>query len=218
MAAPGGGRFSQRVVELRSYNSIGVMAFGPESVYPRLTRRLLDKIEELLERIEEDRPFRGLVLAANFQSFATGAEIEEIAGLQGVAARDFAERGQRLMRRMRAFPLPLVAAIRGFCLGGGLDMALACHTRVAAYDSSFGHPGGALGLITGWGGTQRLPRLLGKPAALQLLLTGERIPATQALTLGLVDELAGSQELIERAVERAERVAAQRELASDLFV
>ncbi len=217
MAASAGGRFLQRAVEIQSYNSIGIMAFGAESVYPRLTRQLLDEIEGLLERIAKDLPFRGMVLAANFQSFATGAEIEEIAKLEGMRAREFAQRGQRLMRRMRAFPLPLVAAIRGFCLGGGLDLALACHARVAAYDSSFGHPGGALGLITGWGGTQRLPRLVGKAAALQMLLTGERIPATQALTLGLVDELASSQELIERAVERAERAAAQREIASEFF-
>ena len=117
-------------------------------------------------------------------------------------ARRFAERGQRLMSMVARFPTPVIAAIRGHCLGGGLDLALACHGRVAAYDSSFGHPGGALGLMTGWGGTQRLPWLLGKSAALQILLTGERIPATQALTLGLVDELVSAQDLIGRAVQR----------------
>jgi enoyl-CoA hydratase len=199
-------------VELQSYNSVGVLAFVADSSYPRLTRQLLDELETLLAGIARERTFRGVVLAANFQSFATGADIEEIAGLQGLQAREFARRGQRLMNSMRAFPLPLVAAIRGFCLGGGLDLALACHARVAAYQSSFGHPGGALGLITGWGGTQRLPRLVGKPAAFQMLLTGERIPATQALTLGLVDELASSQDLIARAVERAERAVAQQEI------
>jgi enoyl-CoA hydratase len=78
---------------------------------------------------------------------------------------------------------------------------------VAAFDSSFGHPGGALGLITGWGGTQRLPRLLGRPAAMQILLTGERIPATQALAMGLIDELVPSRDLIERAVLRVERAS-----------
>ena len=90
----------------------------------------------------------------------------------------------------------MVAAIRGFCLGGGLDLALACHGRVAAYDASFGHPGAGLGLVTGWGGTQRLPRLVGKAAALQMFLTAERIPATQALTMGLVDALAPSSDLL----------------------
>ncbi len=96
----------------------------------------------------------------------------------------------------------MVAAVRGFCLGGGLDLALACHARVATYDSSFGHPGPSLGLMTGWGGTQRVPRRVGKAEALRMLLTGERIPATQALTLGLVDELVPSADLIEAAARQ----------------
>ena len=83
-------------------------------------------------------------------------------------------------------------------------MALACHARVATYDASFGHPGVALGLITGWGGTQRLPRLVGKSSALQMLLTGDRIPATQALTMGLVDELVSSRDLVSQAAKRAQ--------------
>jgi enoyl-CoA hydratase/carnithine racemase len=98
----------------------------------------------------------------------------------------------------------VVAAIRGYCLGGGLDLALACHGRVATYDASFGHRGAALGLVTGWGGTQRLPRLLGKAGALEMLLTADRIPATQALSMGLVDELVSSQDLIASAAKRAE--------------
>jgi enoyl-CoA hydratase/carnithine racemase len=89
-------------------------------------------------------------------------------------------------------------------LGGGLDLALACHGRVATYDSSFGHPGAALGLLTGWGGTQRLPRLIGKAAALHMLIAADRIPATQALSLGLVDELTSSCDLITSAARRAE--------------
>jgi enoyl-CoA hydratase/carnithine racemase len=101
----------------------------------------------------------------------------------------------------------VIAAIRGYCLGGGFDLALACHARVATYDACLGYPGGALGLITGWGGTQRLPRLIGQAAALQVFLTGERIPATQALTLGVVDELASASDLVEAAVRRALRMA-----------
>jgi len=88
-------------------------------------------------------------------------------------------------------------------LGGGLDLALACHARVATYDASFGHPGASLGLITGWGGTERLTRLIGRAAAIQLMLTAERIPASQALTLGLVDELVPSQDLLDAATHRA---------------
>jgi enoyl-CoA hydratase/carnithine racemase len=186
-------------VELHAHNSVAVLTFPPDVGYPRLTRGLLAEVGELLEEVEQSGLFQGVVIAANARSFATGAALEEVEAVEGLAARQFAECGQALGNRIARFPLPVVAAIRGYCLGGGLDLALACHARLATYDASFGHPGASLGLLTGWGGTQRLPRLLGKPAALQILLTCERIPATQALTLGLVDELVPSQDLVESA-------------------
>jgi enoyl-CoA hydratase/carnithine racemase len=191
-------------MELQSYNSVAVLTFKQEDPYPRLTQQRLESLERLLEEIRHSGLFRGVVIAANAQSFATGADIEEISTLGGFGARQFAERGQRLFNEIARFPAPVVAAIRGHCLGGGLDLALSCHARVAAYDASFGHPGGAIGLMTGWGGTQRLARLLGRSAALQVLLTGERIPATQAMAMGLVDELAPSPDLMECAVRRCD--------------
>jgi enoyl-CoA hydratase len=196
-------------VDFQSQNSIAVLAFSADDLHPRLDSETLNELAARLEEIRRSNIFRGVVIASSRHSFATGAEIEEIADIRGFSARQFAERGQRLMNSIARFPVPVVAAIRGFCLGGGFDMALACHARVATFDSSFGHPGGALGLMTGWGGTQRLPRMLGKSAALQILLTGERIPATQALTLGLVDELVPSKDLVSRAVAFAELCAAR---------
>ena len=196
-------------LDFEGQNSIAILAFRADDQHPRLNSETLDELAARLEEIRRSGLFRGVVIASSDRSFATGAEIEEIAQLKGFAARRFAERGQALLNSIAQFPVPVIAAIRGFCLGGGLDLALACHGRVATFDSSFAHPGGVLGLMTGWGGTQRLPRMLGKPAALQILLTGERIPATQALTLGLVDELVSSQDLIRRAVAHAENRAAQ---------
>lgn len=163
--------------------------------------------------LERESLFEAVVIASNAHSFATGAALEEVAALDGTAGREFALRGQALLKRIERFPAPVVAAIRGYCLGGGLDLALACRARIASYDSSFAHPGATLGLLTGWGGTQRLPRLVGKHSALQMLLAGERVPATQALTLGLVDELSPSQDLIERAVQFAESLARKRHLS-----
>lgn len=191
-------------MELQSHNSVAVLAFKQEDAYPRLTLERLESLERLLEEVRHSGLFRGVVIASNAQSFATGAEIEEIVMLKGFAARQFAERGQRLLTEIARFPAPVVAAIRGYCLGGGLDLALACHARVATYDASFGHPGGAIGLMTGWGGTQRLARLLGRSVALEVLSTGERIPSTQALAMGLVDELAPSSDLLECAVRRCQ--------------
>jgi len=194
-------------MHLSAHDSVAILTFPAEAGYPRLTSALIAEIRQRLEEIRLSRLFRGVVIAANEKSFATGAAVEELERLGGNPAREFALMGQALGDHVERFPLPVVAAIRGYCLGGGLDLALACHARVAAYDSSFGHPGASLGLITGWGGTQRLPRLLGKPAALQLLLTAERVPATQALSLGLVNELAPSEDLIAVAARRAEQLS-----------
>jgi enoyl-CoA hydratase/carnithine racemase len=193
-------------LDFYSHNSVAVLGFPAGEGYPRLTQHVLRELAWLLANIRKEGLFRGVIIAANEQSFATGADIEEIVGLEGVAAREFALAGQSLLSEIARFPLPVVAAIRGYCLGGGLDLALACHARVASYDSSFGHPGTSLGLLTGWGGTQRLPRLIGKAQALQILLSGERIPATQALTLGIVDELAAPQDLVDASARRAERL------------
>jgi enoyl-CoA hydratase/carnithine racemase len=98
--------------------------------------------------------------------------------------------GQELMNAIANFPLPVCAAVRGYCMGGGLDLALACHYRVASPNAIFGHRGAALGLITGWGGTQRLPRLIGKTRALQMFVAAEKVSAQEALRIGLVDGLA----------------------------
>ena len=190
-------------MELTSHNSVPVLSFSEGSGYPRLSRDVLAELGGLLREVQVSGLFRGVVISASPRSFATGARIEEVASLEGAAAREFAQRGQILFDQVEHFPLPVVAAIRGYCLGGGLDLALACHARIAAYDASFGHPGASLGLITGWGGTQRLTRLIGRAAATQLMLTAERIPASQALTLGLVDELVPAQDLLDASARRA---------------
>lgn len=189
-------------MQLESRNDVVILSFPEEPLYPRLGTAALEELSDLLTAISKESVVRGVVIAANSCSFATGANIDEISALDAIRACEFARKGQALCRRIRCFPKPLVAAIRGFCSGGGLDLALACHGRIAAYNSSFSYPGGALGLITGWGGTQSFPRKFSKATAFELLLTGERIPATQAISLGLVDELASSCDLVNAAVQR----------------
>jgi enoyl-CoA hydratase/carnithine racemase len=124
-------------------------------------------------------------------NFSAGADLNEIAALTGPQAYVFSAMGQQLMHAIATFPAPVIAAINGFCMGGGLDLALACHRRIAAPSAVFGHRGASLGLITGWGGTARLPRLIGKGRALELFITAEKLSAQQALAIGLVDALAG---------------------------
>ena len=131
-----------------------------------------------------------VVLTGNQHFFSAGADLSEINALTGPAAFAFGRMGQRLMQLIDDFPAPVVAAISGYCMGGGLDLALACDRRVAAPNAIFGHRGAALGLMTGWGGTQRLPRLIGKGRALQMFLAAEKLHAQDAQRIGLVDEVA----------------------------
>ena len=121
-----------------------------------------------------------LIITGNEKFFSAGADLNEIAQLTGPEAFEFSRLGQRLMLVIDHFPAPVIAAIRGYCMGGGMDLALACDYRIASPDAVFGHRGASLGLITGWGGTQRLPRLIGKARALQMFLLAEMVNAAEA--------------------------------------
>jgi len=138
---------------------------------------------------EPKETLRPLIIAGNRQFFSVGADLNEIAALGGPEAYEFSAMGQALMNAIASYTAPVIAAIEGHCMGGGLDLALACHRRIAAPHAVFGHRGAALGLMTGWGGTQRLPRLIGKSQALELFIAAEKIPASRALEIGLVDAL-----------------------------
>jgi enoyl-CoA hydratase len=149
-----------------------------------LSRGVLASIEEILD--ESSGP---IVFTGADDVFASGANLREIAELTFDTAPDFARCGQALMDRIAGLPHITIAAVNGYCLGGALDLALACKRRVASSNASFAHPGAGLGIITGWGGTQRLPRLVGSANALEMFFTAEPITAVRALNIGLVDEL-----------------------------
>jgi enoyl-CoA hydratase len=155
----------------------------------RLSLRAVVSLTHAVARIAEQQP-AALIITGNEHFFSAGADLNEITGLTGPSAYEFGLCGQRLMNAISALPFPVIAAVRGYCIGGGLDLALACHRRFAAPNAVFGHRGAALGLITGWGGTQRLPRLVGKARALQMFLCAEKLHAAQALEIGLVSEVA----------------------------
>ena len=156
-----------------------------------LTRARVIALTAAVEQLSHQPPTR-LILTGNSHFFSAGADLHEIEELHGASAFRFALVGQRLMNTVANFPAPTIAAIHGYCMGGGLDLALACRHRIAGPHAMFGHRGAALGLITGWGGTQRLPRLVGKACALQMFLAAEKLQAMQALRYGLVDAVAAN--------------------------
>jgi enoyl-CoA hydratase/carnithine racemase len=156
----------------------------------RLTRRKIRALCETIECVMSRRRAVRPLLISGVPNFSAGADLNEISQLSAPDALTFAHAGQHLMNLIEHYRAPVFAAISGYCMGGGLDLALACHRRIAAPDAIFGHRGAALGLITGWGGTQRLPRVIGKARALEMLVAAEKIHAAQAVRIGLVSAVA----------------------------
>ena len=170
----------------------------------RLTRACVLSLTDAVGNLaREPRP---LIITGNQKFFSAGADLAEIAALTGPAAYEFSKTGQELMNIIESLPAPVYAAINGYCMGGGLDLALACHRRIASPHAIFGHRGAALGLMTGWGGTQRLPRLIGKARALEVFVAAEKMHARDALRFGLIDALADDPlvEAMRRIQARAE--------------
>ncbi len=175
--------------QTESLDGICVLRLSSEDGTNRLTRNCVLALTEAIR--EAARAANPLIITGNQKLFSAGADLNEIARLTGPAAYEFSKMGQALMNAVESFPAPVFAAVSGYCLGGGLDLALACHRRIASPNAVFGHRGAVLGLITGWGGTQRLPRLVGKARALQTFLAAEKIHAGEALRIGLVEGVSG---------------------------
>lgn len=167
----------------------------------------MDALAGAIARLAEARELSAAVITGSVVAFSAGAEIAEVARLTPASAFDFSRHGQAALGAIASSAKPVVAAVRGYCIGGGLDLALACRARIAAADAVFAHPGVMLGIITGWGGTQRLSRLIGRGRALEMFVTGGRIGAEQALAWGLVNEISTSDDLMAAAIRMARGLA-----------
>ena len=152
--------------------------------------RALHRVVQELSAEAQSGGLKRLIITGNDKFFSAGADLNEISQLRAAQAFEFSRAGQALMQAIDRFPVPVIAAIRGYCMGGGMDLALACGYRIATPNAVFGHRGATLGIMTGWGGTQRLPRLIGKARAMQMFLLAEMINAGEALRMGLVDRIA----------------------------
>ena len=169
--------------------AIAVIRFNrPAERNPLSISALHDLESTLLELMPRD-DVKALIFTGTADVFASGANIRELAQLDSISALHFSQLGQRVFQTIADARQLTIAAITGYCIGGALDLALACNIRVASVDAIFAHPGARLGIITGWGGTQRLPRVIQKGRALELFLTGRRIMSAEALELGLVSNV-----------------------------
>jgi len=182
--------------------SVATLTFNRSAQRNPLSSFILDSLDLVLSVVLGNQNVKTIIFTGTDDVFLSGADIRELAMLDPIAALTFAEKGQQLLQRIADASQVTVAAINGYCMGGGLDFALACDVRVASPTAVFAHPGARLGIITGWGGTQRLPRLIGKTLALELLLTGRRLNSFQAMENGLIHAIKdpvvnGAIELVE---------------------
>jgi enoyl-CoA hydratase/carnithine racemase len=162
-----------------------VIRFNRPEIRSPLSVEVLDELMRIVDGVGDRR----LIFTGVQDVFASGADLREIAAVSAEDAAGFSRRGQALMKKISELPSITTAAVNGICFGGALDLALACDRRIASPSALFSHPGASLGIITGWGGTQRLPRLIGEARALEMFFAAKRVDADEALSIGLVDEV-----------------------------
>jgi enoyl-CoA hydratase len=170
-------------------NGALLIRFNESEIRNPLSVEVVDSLLKALDQFDAGFVTK-VVFTGTGAVFASGANLREIAELTAASASGFAERGQMLMNKVEKLNVHTVAAINGYCFGGGLDLALACKVRISSPDALFCHPGVSLGIITGWGGTQRLPRLVGQAQAMEMLLTAKQVSANEALRIRLIDKIA----------------------------
>lgn len=169
---------------------IAILRFANPRQRNALSLATLKQLQISLNQTTNRSEIKCIIFTGSEDVFASGADIRDLTKLNAKAAKEFSRLGQELFQTIADANQLTIAAINGYCMGGAMDLALACDIRVASANAVFAHPGARLGIITGWGGTQRLPRLVGRTAALDLLITAKRINADDALRLGLVTRLA----------------------------
>jgi enoyl-CoA hydratase len=191
-----------------------VVTLNRPAVLNALNAQVFNDLASVITLLAADPAVRAiLITGAGPKAFAAGADIKELSLTDSASAERLALRGQSVFHLIATCGKPVIACINGFALGGGCELALACTLRIASDTARLGQPEVKLGLIPGYGGTQRLPRLVGPSAALKLLLTGDIIPAAEALRIGLVDEVVPAEELLPRARALAAQIAAVAPLA-----
>lgn len=190
---------------------------------PFLNALNVDTLQELkmaIQTVYDDKDIKGVIITgAGVKSFVAGADISEFTGVNEVTGRKFSEDGQEVFQMIENCNKPIIAAVNGFALGGGCELAMACHMRLATENARFGQPEVNLGIIPGYGGTQRLTHLIGKGKALELMLTADMVPANEALELGLVNYVVGSrEELMEKSRDILTKISKKAPLAVGMVI
>ena len=194
--------------------NIFVITIDRPKVLNALNAKTVEEIGQRVREVRDDDSIRCVILTgAGEKAFVAGADINELATMTPIIGKLVSEQGQNVFLEIERFPKPVIAAINGFALGGGCELALACHIRIASEKAQIGLPEVSLGIIPGYGGTQRMARLLGKGKAFELVCSGDRIGAAEAEKIGLVNKVVPADQLMSAAEEMAKKIAARSPVA-----
>ncbi len=198
-----------KILQLEVQDNIGLLTIKRPEALNALNSDFFKEINSMLDELENKEDLRALIITGYGKAFVAGADIAEMSGFNAEEGKKFSETGQRTFDRFEKLPFPVIAAINGFALGGGMELSMACDIRIASNKAKLGQPEVGLGLIPGYAGTQRLPRLIGLGNALYLLMTGEMISAEEAFRMGLLQKITEPENLLEEALKVAKTIAKQ---------
>lgn len=185
---------------------IGILTMNRPKALNALNSETLRELSQLLDEIAQDDSVKVLIITGAEKAFVAGADITEMLHMSSAEGRTFGLLGQATFNKIENMPKPVIAAINGFALGGGCELAMACDIRIASEKAKFGQPEVGLGIVPGFAGTQRLPRLVGKGRAKEILFTGEMFDAQEAYRIGLVNKVVAPEELMEAAKTMARKI------------
>ena len=204
---------SYTTLTLEKKDQTALLTFNRPEVLNALNTTVATESLDALQSIQNDPDVRVLILTGAGRAFVAGADIAEMQAKNAEQARIYSELGHRFMNTLQDLPQPVIAAINGFALGGGLEVALACDIRIASESAQFGLPETILGIIPGWGATQRTARLVGTAKTKEMIFTGRRIKAAEALSMGLVNQVVPNEELMDTVNEMAATMCRQGQTA-----
>lgn len=195
-------------------DGVAVITINRPDKLNALNRTVMEELEKAVAEVIRDPEVAGAVITgAGPKAFVAGADISEFVGLSTEEGKALAEKGQQIFFSIERSPKPIIAAVNGFALGGGCELAMACHFRIASDNARFGQPEVNLGLIPGYGGTQRLTHLIGKGRAIEMIITGGNIDAARALAYGLVNDVVAPEALLDKAISILQVVRTKAPLA-----
>ena len=201
------------LIKMEQQGHVGILTVNRPDALNALNSAVLEELDRALDQVEANEEIYVVVLTGEGRSFVAGADIGEMKGFSSIDGKKFGVHGGGVFLKLENMSKPVIAAVNGFALGGGCELAMACDIRLASEKAKFGQPEVGLGITPGFGGTQRLPRIVGVSKAMELILTAKTIGAAEAKAIGLVSEVYPPEELMGKAMELAEAICANAQIA-----